>query len=456
MKTRLTLLLIAAGAAAAPAARAANMVVRNPTGDMRIKISIPLADDVNQSTLLTSGRIEIAPGEGMPLAGGSRHFVLTAATLRFADFTVDRAIFSAKHFRQVAVQLRQAVAFTAAPSSPGVYPFSIPREQVTLYGTTVMNGDIQAGTDHPSEPVTGQINLTNGTFRVRVVVPKHATADWCSWPVDCDIDGTLTVRLVGILGPDTDGDGIRDSKDNCPLIPNPRQNAIASPAIVAPPDIRVVSCQHRVFGRPEVADLCLGGVVTVFENAPREWPVGQTVVSWTAQDRLGRTTSARQLVTVDDRTAPLFKSVPPDIAADTCGPLDVGLPVAVDDCGFGPPLVTSDKPRSFGPGTRVVTWTATDGSGNRATAAQTVMVTDVVPPEFTYVPPSVSLDDCALVDKIGRALAKDACGVTVTSDAPPKFPPGETTVVTWTARDGAGNVATAHQKVECTGKGGGK
>jgi hypothetical protein len=70
---------------------------------------------------------------------------------------------------------------------------------------------------------------------------------------------------------------------------------------------------------------------------------------------------------------------------------------------------------------------------------------DRTPPVFVSVPPPITISSCVGA-QIGHATATDPCGVTITNNAPAKFPLGNTTVI-WTARDGAGNVATARQTV---------
>jgi hypothetical protein len=70
---------------------------------------------------------------------------------------------------------------------------------------------------------------------------------------------------------------------------------------------------------------------------------------------------------------------------------------------------------------------------------------DRTPPKFTFVPPSMTISTCKSVN-IGQATATDPCGVTITNNAPTVFPLGTTTVI-WTAKDKAGNVATAAQTV---------
>jgi Ca2+-binding RTX toxin-like protein len=79
-------------------------------------------------------------------------------------------------------------------------------------------------------------------------------------------------------------------------------------------------------------------------------------------------------------------------------------------------------------------------------ASVSINLVDTKAPQFTFVPPNITVRTCAGVN-IGTATATDACGpVTVTSNAPAQFTVGQTTV-TWTARDGAGNTRTATQIV---------
>ena len=429
-------------------ALAGNAVIQNPTGQMRIRLSVRAADDIDRTVPMTQGRIELAPAEGRPVPGG-RVFLLTSARLRFADFSLDRWNFPRQTFRQVSVHLPQAVLFTAAavPTMPGAYIFSIPRERFLIHGGAVVNGRAVSGTDRPSQAVTGAIDLNAGTFRATIVVPKrHGCGTF-----GCAVQGTLTVTVSGVLGPDTDGDGVRDGIDNCPLVPNATQAPVASPLITPPPDITLVTCGQKAIGRPDAVDICEGlPIDTLSADLPRQWSPGVNRVTWSATTVSGRVASASQEVTIVDKTAPSFVSVPKPVVVDQCGPVELGLPLAVDDCGFGPPKLSSDAPASFGPGDTLVTWTATDDSGNVTPVTQRVTVKDAQPPVFAYVPPDVKIARCAGAD-IGQAVAEDACGVKVGSDAPETFPLGKETVVTWTAIDGAGNAATATQRVTCVG-----
>jgi Ca2+-binding RTX toxin-like protein len=100
------------------------------------------------------------------------------------------------------------------------------------------------------------------------------------------------------------------------------------------------------------------------------------------------------------------------------------------------------------PGQHTVTLKASDTYNGVGTDSVVVnVVGDTTPPTFTSVPGALTISTCN-APNIGQATAIDSCGgtVTITSNAPAKFPLGNTTV-TYTARDTAGNTATATQVV---------
>ena len=449
-KSTLVLVLVGSLAALARPARAGSqdMAVTDPSGAMHIRLTVPLVPNVDETTAITRGRIEIAPVDGfdLPTAGpAAKKFVLTAASLRFADFRVDRSPFTNRFHQQVAVQTVEAVPFTAVSAGGSVYEFSIPTSEFRVYGAALVNGSLEAGYDRPAQPVTGSIDIDNGTFSAHIVVPRNEKIEILG--IEHDVTGTLTVDVSGAIAfPDADHDGVRDSRDNCRLVANSDQGPVTSPALTPPADVVHASCLGVAVGAATAADVCNGGPVAVTNDAPLTFGPGTTVVTWRAVDALGRATTARQNVTVIDATRPTFVSVPPAVTVDACGPVGLGLPVTHDDCDFGAPVATNDAPAAFPPGSTLVTWTATDRAGNRSTATQLVTVNDHTPPAFTFVPPDVTVTTCVAAP-IGRAAATDACGAVVTSDAPVQFPIARTTVVTWTARDAVGNVTTATQRV---------
>jgi hypothetical protein len=132
---------------------------------------------------------------------------------------------------------------------------------------------------------------------------------------------------------------------------------------------------------------------------------------------------------------------------------DISLPTATDACDANP-TVTGDAPAVYPLGTTTVTFTATDASGNQATATTTVTVEDTTPPALTNVPAPVTIEQEELggtsfpMASFGSPTATDICDVApvTTHDAPAVYPLG-TTTVTFTATDASGNSSTATSTV---------
>ncbi|QWV95003.1 HYR domain-containing protein [Geomonas oryzisoli] len=190
------------------------------------------------------------------------------------------------------------------------------------------------------------------------------------------------------------------------------------------------------------------GVKGITSDAPASFPVGVTVVTWSASDDAGNVGKATQSVTVQDTTAPVV-TAPAAVVAEATAPLSpvaIGTATATDAVGVKE--IKSDAPAAYPVGTTTVTWTAKDAAGNQGTATQTVVVKDTTPPVVTP-PAAVTVEATGPTTTVafGLATASDAVGVTgLTNDAPAVFPVG-TTVVTWTAKDAAGNTSSATQSV---------
>jgi hypothetical protein len=286
----------------------------------------------------------------------------------------------------------------------------------------------------------GQIVLRDVTFRQE--------RSWSRLNLVANFAAPLLSELQKLKNRDTDRDGVPDERDNCPRVANPAQNLVTSPRIDVPVFPTLASCRATL-PPPGAEDLCFGEPVRLTNNAPSPLLRGQSIVNWTVTDARGRQATSDQRVTVTDTTRPLFTSVPPAVTIQGCGTggtVNLGRPTATDDCGT--PTITNNAPAAFPAGTTMVTWTVRDDAGNSSTATQAVTVNmrDTTAPKFSFVPPAVTISQCTGAN-IGQATAADACGaITISNDAPAKFPLGKTTV-TWTARDAAGNRTTAKQTV---------
>lgn len=164
-----------------------------------------------------------------------------------------------------------------------------------------------------------------------------------------------------------------------------------------------------------------------------------------------------------DTTAPVVTAPPAVSVAAPSGcsavvpDAQLGTATATDNCSECVTIVRTGVPAGnvFPAGSTIVTYTATDGHGNSASATQTVTVTDGAPPAIT-APPDVSVTagaGCVATVDPGTPAASDACSaVTVSgvrSDAQPlaaPYPVGTTTIV-WTATDASGNSASDTQTI---------
>jgi hypothetical protein len=240
------------------------------------------------------------------------------------------------------------------------------------------------------------------------------------------------------------------------------------PSITAPADITDLEatglttavsaddCSAGRLGFPTVDDLT--GTPTYDCGAPLSLSLGANAVTWTADDGNGNTATDTQTVTVVDTTppgitAPASTSISATgMSTEVLDCADLGTPIVDDVTGI--PTYDCGAPLSLGLGQNTVTWTATDASGNFATATQTVTVVDLTPPDIT-APADISafeanadpthISDCSV---LGTPTVSDQAGTpTSDCDAPTlDFLLGPNTV-TWTADDGNGNTATDTQTV---------
>jgi len=225
-----------------------------------------------------------------------------------------------------------------------------------------------------------------------------------------------------------------------------------APGISAPPNIIFEATDTTgnivKLGTPKTTDLV--EVASVTSDAPESFSLGDTSITWTATDTSGNTKTSTQLVSVVDTTAPVIY-VPADVIQEATG--KEGTQVSIGDAKVSDVIkvesVTSDAPESFQLGETIVTWTATDSSGNISTANQKVTIIDTTAPSI-MAPSDITQEATSASDNVVSfqlPTASDTISeVNITSDAPESFQLGET-IVTWTATDSAGNTSTATQKI---------
>ncbi len=380
------------------------------SGNLHIEQHIPCGGLVVRNSAVTGGRMALVPSEGVDVSG-NKLFVLTSVTLTFQDFTASGScgpFSNTSTYKGVGAELAQSVTFTAVPSN-GVYAFTIPKADFLMMVNDDLNGTLEHSFKQPNQDVTGTIDLANAAFSVQVALSQSLHfKEGCF--IGCLIDevdsGTMTANVSGTIAfPDADGDGVPDRSDNCRLTANPTQSPVTTPELQVPPNVTLFSCADHALGAAYAVDICDGRPLTLTNNAPGQFATGQNTVTWTAVDGKNRSTQANQIVTVIDKTPPVFTFVPLDINAIDCGPIPIGMATATDDCA-GTPTITNDAPGYFYVGTTLVTWKATDAAANFSTALQKVTVVDKTPPTVACTPDNPTGQSFVVT-------GFDACGATV-------------------------------------------
>src|SRR5574338_360536 len=226
----------------------------------------------------------------------------------------------------------------------------------------------------------------------------------------------------------------------------PLSNDKIIPVITAPSNITVEANGNLStisIGQATATDA--SGIASLVNNAPERFPLGLTIITWTATDASGNTAKATQTVTVVDTTSPII-AAPPSMIVEATN--SNGNSIELDNTAtsdtVGVATVTNDAPTLFPIGDTIITWTATDNAGNSASSKQVVTVQDKKKKKIK-VPSDIVIEATSAVDNnatLGDPTVTDNGEIkSITNDAPSAFPLG-TTIVTWIATDVAGNVAT--------------
>ncbi len=178
--------------------------------------------------------------------------------------------------------------------------------------------------------------------------------------------------------------------------------------------------------------------------------------TWVATDAGGNSSTASQIITIQDLQAPVI-TVPANILQNNdpgnCGAKVYFSATATDNCSPVSVSYTTASGSVFPVGVTTVTVTATDIAGNNTTADFTVTVADTEKPvvqvhgDYTMVSePGV----CgATIGSIVPPVVSDNCGIaSISHDHPSTYYPVGTTILTWIVTDVHGNVTdTAKQRI---------
>jgi len=201
-------------------------------------------------------------------------------------------------------------------------------------------------------------------------------------------------------------------------------------------------------------DACSGVSVTYADTESIPCEGSRTIErTFTAIDGCGNSATHVQTISFIDTSAPVFTSVPEDLALECSDDLPVTEAEASDDCGS----VTITQNDETVPGeclgnfTILRTFTAEDGCGNSATHVQSIVFTDNTAPAVTSVPADTNYVVVAgQTFPVDLPEAEDACGlveITFLDVCTAQGLGGYSATRTFTISDDCGNSTAVDQEI---------
>lgn len=236
---------------------------------------------------------------------------------------------------------------------------------------------------------------------------------------------------------------------------------VTAPVVTFVPADTTVSCSGiPPVGTPAAIDNCDASLTITYSGATRingTCPNSYTLHrDWVIADDCGNTSTARQVLTVEDTTAPVYTFVPADVTVSCEAVPQVGNPEATDNCAAAVTITYNGAVRTDGACpdsyTLARSWTAVDSCGNSSVATQIITVQDITAPNFTMVPADVTVN-CESIPAVEFPTAADNCDqfVTIAYAGQVRFNGPCTHTYTlkreWTATDNCGNTSTTTQTI---------
>ena len=233
-----------------------------------------------------------------------------------------------------------------------------------------------------------------------------------------------------------------------------------APVFIDVPADATIDCENGTgggFGTPTVEDNCDDDIELTYEDFTSGNGACDGFVTrvWNATDNCGNSSTAAQMITINDDEAPAFTTTLDDVTID-CGdnPNDhLDTPGVQDNCDDDVELTYQDLVDRGCAGNSVTRrWTATDDCGNTATLSQTVYTVDHEAPVFPALA-DVTVDCNDGGSGLTEPDVADNCDtdvtITYTDDNNGQGCDGGFTR-TWVATDDCGNSSSAIQSFVIT------
>ena len=320
---------------------------------------------------------------------------------------------------------------------------------------------VDAGPDITVEQATAAGTEVTLSAMVSDICDASPTVTWSHGPTAVFPLGTTTVTVTAA---DATGNSASDT-----VVVNVIDTTL--PVITCPADVTVEQETRdgtKVQLTATATDIC-DTDVEITNNAPAIFPLGTTIVTFTATDDSRNRATCTTTVTVIDTTSPVI-TCPADITVEqeSADGTVVQLTATATDICDASPTITSDAPAIFPLGTTTVTFTAKDDSGNSASCSMTVTVIDTTAPAITvsvtpatgpyYTTDTVSItytirDICDASPEVDSITIMNNGVMTddITADSPITLSLATyagNNVVTVTATDACGNTGTATVNID--------
>jgi hypothetical protein len=234
-----------------------------------------------------------------------------------------------------------------------------------------------------------------------------------------------------------------------PVLNNvPANVTVECDAVPAPADVTAVDVAEGNVAVSMSASTAAGG-------CPGSYTITRT---WSASDACGNGSSASQVITVQDTTAPVLAGQGADATIEAPAAPVFTAPTASDGCDASPVVTFSDATvDGASAGTYAVTrtWVATDACGNEsAPVSQTINVVDTTAPVITSLGDQVVVQGTGGIVEFSEPVATDSLDGAVTVTCAPASGSqlgAGTHTITATCTDAAGNTSTLTFNVHVLG-----
>ncbi|MCS5571574.1 MAG: HYR domain-containing protein, partial [Pseudomonadales bacterium] len=171
---------------------------------------------------------------------------------------------------------------------------------------------------------------------------------------------------------------------------------------------------------PVATDNCTVSTLEVTQGPGSAFLVGTTSVIYTVIDQAGHSVTSSFVVTVLDDQAPEILGTPSDILVTAevgqCTAPATWIPAnATDNCSIETFISSHNSGDVFPLGSNVVTYSATDASGNSSDTTFVVQVIDDQAPEITGMPAAFSISadqgECGAIVSWTAPVSSDNCGL---------------------------------------------